>query len=935
MNKTGMLFVGILAVLSTAEACGADYSLSPVPIGTTEVAEPNVMILMDDSGSMAYRPSGQSYGKSKLEQAKSAARAVIESGSGMRLGLASFNDNEGGEIDRACGSSQSELLTTLNGYRAENWTPVSEAYYEVTRYFRGMKGHFDHRGSKYSSPITSQCQKNFTIVITDGEPTEDGHFSKINDTDAGSNLPNWDKSDEDRKYITKYNNWGGQSTSLASSSEWYYLDDLAKFAWDTDMSDEVGMQNMYTYTIGFDINLAMLQDAATKGHGQYFQAGNESELLASLTSIFADISKKTFTETRLSANSGYVNTGLKLYQASYNTVGWVGELSAYGAVIDSTSGDLSFAVAPVWEASSSIPPQKSRVVITNRGLKGIPFRSQSLNAAEKKLISRSSIDSFIRFLRGEELTGFRSRSKPLGDIVHSNPVYVGASGGFGGSQSYRVFKSKTQARKPMIYVGANDGMLHGFRAADGKELLAYIPSVLLPKLNLLAVEDYAHQYYVDGSPMVNDALVNGKWRTMLAGGLNGGGQGIYVLDVTDPDDFTEANADNVFAWEFTDSDDADMGYSYAQPSIVKLADGKWYVVFGNGYNSTVKDGRASATGDAVIYIVDLETGRKVIKLSTMTGVDEAPAGFNRPNGMSTLSPVSDDGVTVNVIYGGDLYGNVWKFDLSDPDPSKWRLDYKLFQACRRSTINSPCSADDIQPITGSISVSEDKQKHNMLFFGTGKDFELSDKTETRLQTLYGIIDKGSAITGGRSALLKQAIYQQDSFDFNGVFRELRLTTNDPISSSHRGWFMDLKVPDGNNGWIVTGERVLSEPQLTSKKVTFATKVYTSDPCAAGGEGYEITLDKYSGGRLSYITIDNNKDGVFDDKDKVTDDSGNKVVASGEKVGNGVGTTTIIGRDSNFRIDAGDLADPNGSNPDKRQKDPHVNGRTSWRYLERN
>lgn len=147
--------------------------------------------------------------------------------------------------------------------------------------------------------------------------------------------------------------------------------------------------------------------------------------------------------------------------------------------------------------------------------------------------------------------------------------------------------------------------------------------------------------------------------------------------------------------------------------------------------------------------------------------------------------------------------------------------------------------------------------------------------------------------------------------------------------------MDLKVPDGNNGWIISGERVLSEPQLTSKKVTFATKVYTSDPCAAGGEGYEITLDKYSGGRLSYITIDNNKDGVFDDKDKVTDDSGNKVVASGEKVGNGVGTATIIGRDSNFRIDSGDLADPNGSNPDKRQKDPHVNGRTSWRYLERN
>ncbi|WP_299197737.1 PilC/PilY family type IV pilus protein [uncultured Amphritea sp.] len=917
MNRTGMLFFVTLAAVSAAQVNGADYSLSSVPIGTTEVAEPNVMILMDNSGSMKDRPAGQSGGKKKIDQAKTAARTVIESGSGMRLGLASFNTEQGGKIDRVCGSSQADLLSTLDGYRAENWTPMSEAYYEVTRYFRGMKGHFAHKSSAYASPITSQCQKNFTIVITDGEPTKDGDFNNLKDPDAGNNLPNWDKNDQDNG-----NN---------------YLDDLAKFAWDTDMSGEIGVQNMHTYTIGFDINLPMLKDAASNGHGQYFQAGNESELLASLTSIFADISKKTFTETRLSANSGYVNTGLKLYQASYNTVGWTGELSGYNAVIDPTSGDLSFAATPSWEASSSIPTQNSRIVITNRGSLGIPFRSANLNAAEKLLLSSSSVNNYIEFIRGEEKVGLRSRSKRLGDIVHSNPIYVGASAGFGGSKSYRTFKNKTQLRKPVIYVGANDGMLHGFSAADGKELLAYIPSVLLPKLKLLAVGEYAHQYYVDGTPMVNDAIVGGKWRTMLAGGLNGGGQGVYVLDVTDPDDFTEANADKVFAWEFTDRDDADMGYSYAQPAIVKLQDGKWYVVFGNGYNSTAADGHASTTGDAVIYIVDLETGQNVIKLSTETGLDEAPVGLKRPNGMSTLAPVSDDGETVNVIYGGDLYGNVWKFDLRDPDSTKWKLDYKLFQACRSSTMNKPCSADDIQPITASIAVSEDKQKHNMLFFGTGKDFELSDKTDSRLQTLYGVIDTGSQITAGRSALLEQSIYYQGSANFDGVTRDIRLTTNSQTSTSQKGWFMDLQVPGGNGGWVVSGERVLSEPRLTSQKVVFATKVYTSDPCAAGGEGYEIMLDKYSGSRLSYVTIDNNRDGVFDDKDKVTDDKGNKVAVSGEKVGNGAGTTTIVGDSYNFRVNADDLSDSGGNAnpPDKGQKDPNVSGRTSWRYLERN
>lgn len=926
MNRTGMSRILISAVFLSSYAGAADYVLSQMPVGVTEASEPNVMILMDTSTSMAKDPEGnrcEAWGSasincSKMDQAKSAAKAVIESGDGMRIGLAQLTDSQGGKINAGCGTDQADLLTLVDDYSADGYTPVAEAYYEVTRYFRGMKGHFNNTSSNYSSPIASQCQKNFTIVISDGTPYHDGDFDNINDPDAGSNLPNWDENDED-------------------SGE-YYLDDVAKFAWDTDLSDQSGHQNMYTYTIGFAIDLAMLKDAAIKGHGEYFLAGNESELLASLSSIFTDIRKKTYTETRLSANSGYVGNGLNIYQASYSTSVWTGELSAYAAFVDSVSGDLSISQTPVWNASSLIPEQDTRVVITNRGAAGIPFRPASLNASEKALISASIVDDYIVFIRGEEKTGFRSRDSALGDIVHSNPIYVGASEGNGGSASFRAFKAATKLREPMIYVGANDGMLHGFRASDGVELLAYIPSVLLSELAPLADSEFHHRYYVDGTPMVNDAIVGGKWRTMLAGGLGGGGQGVYVLDITDPDNFTEGNADNLFVWEFTDSDDADMGYSYAQPSIVKMQDGKWYVVFGNGYNATVADGSSSAAGDAVIYIVDLETGQKVIKLSTETGLDEAPAGFHRPNGMSTLAPVSDDGETVNVIYGGDLYGNVWKFNLSDTDPSEWKLDYKLFQACRGATLNNTCSADDIQPITASISVSEDQQKHNMLFFGTGKNIELSDKTDKRLQTLYGVIDKGSEITAGRSALLEQTIYQQGVFDFEGVTRELRLTTDNKINSSQSGWFMDLQVPDGNNGWKLSGERVLSEPQLTSQKVTFATKAYTSDPCSAGGKSYEMMLDKYSGSRLGYIMIDNNKDGVFDDKDKVTDDNGDNVVASGEKLGNGAGTTIIAGADENYRVALEDLSggDPlPEAKPDAVQQDPDLSGRTSWRYLERN
>jgi type IV pilus assembly protein PilY1 len=912
MSKTRRFKALLLMALIAWQADAGEYNLSQVPIGVIETAEPNVMLLLDTSGSMGSAPD--SGGASKMDQAKSAAEAVIKLGQGMRIGLARLNGNDGGQIGEACGASQAELLATLNSYSAGGNTPVAEAYYEVTRYFRGMRGHFTHTNSNYQSPITSQCQKNFTIVLSDGEPTQDGDFRNLNDTDAGSNLPNWDVNDND--------------------SSTYYLDDLAKFAWETDLSGQGGVQNMHTYTIGFDIDFPMLKDAATKGYGEYFLAGNESDLLASLNSILADISKKSFTETRLSANSGYLNRELNLYQASYNTVGWSGELSAYRAIIDSVSGDPGFDSVPVWRASSSIPAETARVVVTNRGTAALPFRANRLNAVEQLALAYPSVDELVRYIRGEEIAGLRVRSHALGDIVHSNPIYIGTSRGFNSSVSYRAFKASTEAREPMVYVGANDGMLHGFRASDGKELLAYIPSVLLPKLKHLADEEYEHHYYVDGTPMVNDAVIDGVWRTMLAGGLNGGGQGVYVLDITDPGNFTEAAANQIFAWEFTDSNDADMGYSYAQPSIVKLQDDQWYVAFGNGYNNTEPDGHASTSGDAVIYLVDLATGQQMIKLSTNTGMDEAPAGLDRPNGMSTLSPVSDDGETVTTIYGGDLYGNVWKFDLSSPDSSMWKLAYKLFQACRSSTQSKPCSAEDIQPITSGIAVAEDKKGHNFLFFGTGKDFELSDKADASLQTFYGVLDKNAVVIGGRTALLEQSVYQQGSFDIGGVTRELRLTTNNRLQRAQSGWFMDLQAPDGNGNWIASGERVLTEPQLTGLNVTFATKRYTSDPCQAGGESFETILDKYSGSRLSYVSTDNNRDGQFDDKDKVIDTHGDEVVISGEKLGNGMGATMIAGDDFNYRVAAGDQSDSDKSPPDKVQQDPDSSGRTSWRYLER-
>ncbi|WP_215950437.1 pilus assembly protein [Amphritea atlantica] len=917
MKRTRMLtlIVAASAIVATS-AIAADYTISNVPIDVAETAEPNVMLLMDTSGSMGSRPSGYSFGKTKMEQAISAATAVIQAGDGMRIGLARLNRTDGGRIDLACGSNETDLLDRLDEYEADGSTPIAEAYYEVTRYFRGMKGHFSHKKSKYTSPITSQCQKNFTVVVTDGKPQYDGDFSNINDPDAGSRLPNWDDSDDDTQEDWGYSN--------------YYLDDLAMFGWDIDMSDQPGLQNMYTYTIGFDINLDMLEDAAENGHGEYLIAGNEDELLTSLRSIFADISRKSFSNTRLSANSGYVSSGLDIYQASFNTTDWSGELNAYSTTVNSSTGLLEVSDTPSWEAAEELLTPASRVILTNRGNSALAFRWSSFTNDEKNEWF-SEHENQLNYIRGDDVSGYRSRNSLLGDIVHSNPIYVASPSAYYSSSSYRTFKETYSAREPMIYVGANDGMLHGFRASDGEELLAYIPSILLPELKDLADPEYSHRYYVDGTPTVQDAYVrdgngDGEWRTLLAGGLNAGGQGVYLLDVTDPSNFSESEADDIFLREFTDADDQDMGYSYARPAIVKLKDNQWYLVFGNGYNNTVDDDHVSESGDAVIYLQGLDSGSSLIKLSTNIGLDEAPEGLDRPNGMSTLAPVSDDGQTVNVIYGGDLYGNVWKFDLNSADPAEWALDYKVFQACTATS----CHADEIQPITSRLAVAENSFGDNMIYFGTGKDFEFSDKSSTSLQTFYGIVDEGAEISLGRDALQEQTIDAQGFYSFGDESRELRLTSDNSLGDNDKGWYMDLETPHSSGVADQLGERVLSTPVLRGSRVIFSTLTYTNDPCEAGGYGWEMELNRYTGSRLSYVSVDYNGDEVFDENDKVTDADGTKVSVSGMRAGNGTGVTELVDGDGLQRIHNDDELDS-----ELVQSAPEETGRASWRYLERN
>jgi len=401
-----------------------------------------------------------------------------------------------------------------------------------------------------------------------------------------------------------------------------------------------------------------------------------------------------------------------------------------------------------------------------------------------------------------------------------------------------------------------------------------------------------------------------SWRTVLVGGLRRGGQGIYALDITDPSRFVNGDnsADNTRAaatllWEFSDdvalgataddkyTADADLGYSYSDPQIMRLNDGNFYVVLGNGYNSTEADGNASSTGDAVLYLLNVVTGEVFKKISTQTGMNEDPNTGSLGNGLATVTgfdggQLSDGHLAgkadgkVDYVYAGDLFGNVWKFDLSSTDPDNWGASAptRLFTAQDASAKN--------QPVTSKIEAVRLSNNEIMLYFGSGKLLEQSDAQTVNIstQTFYGIVDSGTTLT--RSNLLEQSIYFQDDYNFSGITKEVRLTTEHTRNASQQGWFIDLKKPvddgNGNISYENEGEQVIVGARFIDNYVYFVTNISNQDACLTPIEkNFLMVLSARSGASLNSVVIDTNEDGTIDEAgDNVTLSDGSSKTVSG-------------------------------------------------------
>ncbi|PKO72658.1 MAG: hypothetical protein CVU20_01115 [Betaproteobacteria bacterium HGW-Betaproteobacteria-14] len=579
-----------------------------------------------------------------------------------------------------------------------------------------------------------------------------------------------------------------------------------------------------------------LWHAAVNGRGTYFSARDPDSLVDGLQKALSSISQS------LGSGAAAATSNLEpvagdnfIYVGSYRTQMWDGDLA--GHLIDISTGAVD--TTPSWQASTLL---NARIVSTGDAdtrtiysydagatNKLEAFTWANLDTTQRGYFNNSLLTQYVdwdaatqaaasgemlmNYVRGHNRnenqdrpgdygdTGpyyrlYRDRENILGDLVHSQPVYVQKPPFDYGDAGYAAYKSAQSARAGAVYVASNDGMLHAFNSQTGQELWAFVPPVVMPNLYKLADASFAnnHQFFVDASPLAADAFIDGTWKTILVGGFGKGGRGYYALDITDP-------AAPKALWNFSEDD---MGFSFGNPIITKLeGSGQWVVVLPSGYNNT-----SPGDGEGHLWVLDAGTGALVRKIDTNSGSTGSPAGLAHLSNWVQNGNVDN---STQHVYGGDLDGKVWKFDI----------------VAGTSTLVANFGSS--QPITAPIELGL-IDAHRALFFGTGRYLGQTDTGNTDGQAIYAIKDQLTDSANPKDNLVQQTLQSIDGSTRTATTLEVNWATKD-------GWYVDL--PD-------QGERVTLQAVLQVGTLIAVSNVPTATACSPGGYSWVYNLDPRSG-----------------------------------------------------------------------------------------
>lgn len=624
---------------------------------------------------------------------------------------------------------------------------------------------------------------------------------------------------------------------------------------------------------------------ALNSRGKYVPAVDS----AALSAAFAEIVNQVIADSSspissVAANTQSATTSTTAFVAGYDAAKWRGYITARSLAAGNTlSSSAQWSAAALLDDAAVTP--STRVILSSDGSSGISFAWANLSADQKAAIKGSDSDTIaqerIDYLRGdrtkEESAGgsYRNRDSRLGDIVNSN-IWVTSKPQLSYSMSgYSTFKSTYKNRAEMLYVGANDGMLHGFATSDGAEKIAYIPLGVYSKLREYSEPSYgsSHKYLVDGSPFTGDFYNGSTWKTALIGVLGGGGKGYFILDVTNPADFVATNASSLVLMDTTATSDPDIGHIYSEPvvdsgnavrtvQISKLNDGRWALIMGNGVNSTNED---------PVLLIQYLDGDKSLKKIVLSNT-----GDN--NGLAAPQLIDLDGNgTIDVAYAGDLQGNFWKIDLSSTTASNWGSYYTA------SSVPAPLfvardSSNARQPITSVAQWAVHPLGGIMLSFGTGREYSTTDRTTTDTQTIYGIWDNmtvtpkattkmanGAVVANGRTDLVAQT-RTGTSTGANSQYYESTSSNSvayTTTATTKRGWYFD--IPNSGervifNGGMLDSRLVYHRSRIPGSGSIATSGAETCTPSASAPAEYLSIFDIINGAAPKKPVFDNNGGG---------------------------------------------------------------------------
>jgi type IV pilus assembly protein PilY1 len=660
-----------------------------------------------------------------------------------------------------------------------------------------------------------------------------------------------------------------------------------------------------------------LWHAAINSRGQYFAANNSAALQSSVAEALRLSSTALLKEAGLATPSSQLTDGVTAYIPEYNPVSWTGDVQARSLDAKGNYGAL-----PLWSANlqlvSAIASGTARnAFINDQGtIRALSKSTSSYNALSASTQAAVS-NNLVRYLLGSsaDIDGLRPRAmrtqtypdgtskltrQYLSDIIDSTPLLVTVGtdlhyNNINQDASYTEYLTdKKERTENILFVGANDGMLHAFKASTGDEIFAFVPAGAISNLSKIAQVDYGyadssntHRYLVDGPLVESDAQLgtNKDWTNVVVGTMGVGGRSIFALKLSRKTPQT-MNASSVL-WEAQGSDTtmandthADIGYITAPPQIGRLPDGTWKVFVGNGVDS--------ATGNASLLLLDMDTGA----VTSVVAYQHTSTGTNSAvNGMGGVVLIQDPN-TNNVIgaYAGDLQGNVWRFDVtSTPNTNPGQpvtytasqmvvargsdsANTPLFTAPTSSSTIPGCPSTVPQSILASPVVVSNRLGGQMVVVNTGKLMTACDASDKSIQTVYGLWDQtafGSNQATAMQTIARTQLQPQTIGLIPGLTDFLSISSNAISWSSQMGWYMDLDIPSATTDVANPRPKALFAPQRLGGSVLIGASVPSSpqESCTNDQSStYYFFLKATSGSRALLASVDTNHDGVVDDHD---------------------------------------------------------------------